>query len=701
LNKELNKVEMSMRVRAMSRRSMLRGTAAGAAFATMGVPLDAAVAVASDPLAAARYGAWGFDLAGMDRAVRPGVDFYRFANGAWLQATPIPEDRASVGMFYVLRELADARVRAIIERSAANPANEREALVGALFRSFMDERRLEALNDAPIRTRLAEIRALRTRGDLARLEGRAQYALGGPIFSFSVLPDDREPTRNVVYGGHNSLGLPDREYYLSESFAEHRTRYRAYVARLLGLAGWPQAEDAAARILAYETEIAAAHWPLADRRDAIKIYNPTSFAVLARSAPAYPWREFLEGAELDHWTGKVVVAEASAIAPIASIFARASLETLKDWAAFHFVNQAAPYLSTRFVEANFDFYLRFMQGQPQQRDRWRRAVGVVNNLLPHAVGQTYAEIYFTSASRAKMDELVANVVAAMGRRIQNLAWMSAETKVRALDKLAKFKANIGAPRIYRSFAGLTLDPADLFGNIERTQAFTWRWYLGKLNQPVNPAEWTDTPQTVNAYYRTTYNDITFPAGILQPPFFDPDADPAVNYGAIGGVIGHEICHGFDDQGRRSDGDGVLRDWWTPADGAQFEAQANRLAAQYDSFEPLPGARVNGRLTLGESVADLAGLTIALEAYRASLGGRAAPVLDGFTGEQRVFLGWAQAWRNKYRDELARQLIATDEHPPPSTRVNGVMRNMDAWYEAFSVREGDALYLPPGERVRIW
>jgi putative endopeptidase len=470
---------------------------------------------------------------------------------------------------------------------------------------------------------------------------------------------------------------------------------------MLGLVGWTDPAAAADAIIAYETEVSRAHWPVADRRDAIRTYNASSFAQLKRDAPAFPWDAYLAGAGLTDWAGKVVVAENTAFAPIGAAFAAAPIETLRAWAAFQIVDRAAPLLSRRFVDPHFAFRLNYLDGQPEQQDRWKRAVASINGAIAHAVGQTYAERYFTAATQAKMDELVGNIVGALRQRIGRLAWMSAETKGRALEKLAKFRANIGFPRTYRDFTGLVLDPADLAGNVERTQAFNWRWSVGKLRQPVDPYEWSDTPQTVNAYYRATRNDITFPAGILQPPFFDPDADPAINYGAIGAVIGHEISHGFDDQGRRSDGDGMLRDWWTAEDATRFEAQADRLVAQYNAFEPLPGAHVNGRLTLGENASDLAGLTMALDAYRASLGGREAPVLDGFTGDQRVFLGWAQVWRTKLREPLLRRLIATNEHSPAMLRVNGVMRNMDAWYEAFGVTPGSALYLPPDQRVRIW
>ncbi|HWM27421.1 MAG TPA: M13-type metalloendopeptidase [Woeseiaceae bacterium] len=690
----------------ISRRLLLLSTAAGAVGLALSARFGAIAHALTDPLGASRYGSWGFDLSGMDRSVSPGEDFYRFANGAWLRDTPIPADRSSFGIFYELRELVDRRIRAIVEeatveQAAADQAGERDALVGAFYRSFMDEAKLEQRDHAPLRTKLAAIRAADTHGKLAGIQGENQFRVGGALFGFYVSPDDRKPTRHVIYGGHSSLGLPDREYYLGETFAEHRTRYTAYVTHMLELIDWPDAAGAARRILAYETEIAQLHWPIAERRDALKTYNATTFADLRRSASGFPWREFLTAAGLTNWSGKLVVAEASAIAPIASAFAEAPIATLQAWAAFQLADQAAPLLSPRFVEPNFDFRLRFLEGQPEQQERWKRGVTAANSALAHPIGEIYAELYFTPATKARMDELVVNLIRAMQRRIDGLSWMSAETRIKAADKLSKFRANIGYPGNYRSFAGLELDPADLFGNVERTQEFTWRWMLAKLAKPVDRDEWDDTPQTVNAYYRSTRNDITFPAGILQPPFFDPDADPAINYGAIGGVIGHEISHGFDDQGRRSDGDGVLRDWWTPEDALRFEEQAERLVEQYQQFELLPGARINGRLTLGENVADLAGLTIALEAYRASLQGRPAPVLDGFTGEQRVFLGWAQAWRAKYREPLLRQLIATDEHSPPSTRVNGVLRNMDAWYAAFSVGEEDPLYIAPGDRVRIW
>lgn len=681
----------------MSRRRLLQLTAATSLVAGL-LPRQA---FAQESLDSVRLGAWGMDLGGMDRSVAPGTDFYGFANGAWLRNTTIPDNRSNVGMFYTVRELVDARVRDIIADATANPSNERERQIGALYQSFMDEARLDALDAAPVLPLIREISTATTRAELAAIQGRANFKPGGVLFGFGVGPDDREPSRNVIFGSLAGLGLPEREYYLSDSFAEHRTRYVSYLEQLFGLVDWPDPPGAAAAVLAYETEIAREHWPIEDLRDPIKTYNALSFRELAQQGSEFPWREFTRAAGLDHWRGKVVFAQASALAPVCRLYARTPISTLKAWAAAQALNQSASTLSRRFDEASFDFNGRFMQGQPQQQERWRRGVALVNASLAHNVGRAYAERYFTPDTKAKMDDLVANVIAAMRSRIEALAWMSADTKTQALDKLGKFRANIGYPSAYRDFSGLRISADDLFGNVLRTNEFAWRWSIGKLDRPVDREEWSDTPQTVNAYYRGTRNDITFPAGILQPPFFDPEADPAINYGAIGAIIGHEISHGFDDQGRMSDGDGVLREWWTGADAAEFERRTDRFVAQLDAYEPLPGARVNGRLALGESVADLAGLTVGLDAYRASLRGQAAPVLDGFTGDQRVFLGWAQGWRMKFRDAFLRQLIATDEHPPGFIRVNGIVRNIDAWYEAFNIQPNEPLYLAPSERVHLW
>ena len=500
--------------------------------------------------------------------------------------------------------------------------------------------------------------------------------------------------------GQAGLGLPDRDYYLTPQFAEKKAAYRDYAARMLRSIDWPDAEAMARQIVDLETKIAEVSWTRAERRDDVKTYNPATIAALQQTAPGFPWQAYLEAADLGD-VSRVIVAENTAVPKIAAIFAKAPIAVLQAWQAFTTADAAAPYLSKRFADARFQFRSKTLSGQPEERPRWKRGVALLDQQMGEAVGRLYVDAYFPPESKAKMQALVGDLTAAMGGRIERVDWMSPQTKAKALEKLAKFNVKIAYPENWRDYAGLRIEAGDLLGNVQRAEAFDWRYRVARLEAPVDRTEWEMTPQTVNAYYSSTKNEIVFPAAILQPPFFDPKADDAVNYGAIGGVIGHEITHGFDDQGRQSDGDGMLSDWWTPDDARRFSAETQVLGAQYGSFEPLPGARLNGELTMGENIADLGGLLLALDAYRASLEGRPAPVIDGLTGDQRVFLGWAQVWRSKQRDDALRKQVASDPHSPPRYRVNGVVRNIDAWYDAFGVKPGDALYVPPDKRVRIW
>ena len=688
--------------------------AAGASFAQPPAARPAAATPAARPVAAAatptarpsleaaRMGTWGVDLAGRDTTVDPGDDFNLWASGTYLRNLQIPADRSRFGAFDALGELSQHRTRDIIERTAAggNASDPDAQRISALWRSYMDETRLEQLDARPMQADLARIRAAGDRDALARLMGRANETFYDSLFNVGVNDDAKAPTRYAVYLSQSGLGLPDRDYYLQPSFAEKKAAYQVYVAQLLGMAGWANPAEAAARIVELETRIAQASWTRIESRDRDRTYNEMTVAQLATMAPGFPWRTFLQEARLGDTT-RVVVSQNTALPRLAAIWAEADLDTLKAWQAFHLVDNAAPLLSRRFVDAQFAFRGQTLSGQPQIQERWKRSVGFVNGGVGEAVGRLYVARYYPPEARAQMDTLVANVTSAMRARIEGLDWMTAPTRALALEKLSKFDPRIGHPATWRDYSAFQARPDDLYGNAERAQAYEWDRRVARRNGPVDRAEWGMLPQTVNASYSSTRNSITFPAAILQPPFFDPRADPAVNYGAIGGVIGHEISHGFDDQGRKSDGDGVLRDWWTPADAAAFEAQATRLGQQYDAFSPLPGANVQGRLTMGENIGDLAGLTIALEAYRASLNGRPAPVIDGLTGDQRVFLGWAQVWRQGIRDEALRNQLTTDPHSPAQYRVNGTVRNIDAWYEAFDVQPGDELYLPPEQRVRLW
>ena len=660
----------------------------------------AALSVA-DLAHAQRMGAWGFDMSGRDTAVAPGDDFYGFANGTYVSRLEIPADRSRFGAFDVLNELSVNRMRAVVEAAAADPAATGDAArIGALYKAFMDEGRIEALGVKPLAADLAIVKAAKSRDDLARLMGESQAAFGGAFFGAYIGDDAKDPEHYAVYLFQAGLGMPDRDYYLQDSFAAQKAAYEAYVAAMLTQVGWPEPQAAAKAIVATETRIAEVSWTRAERRDDDKTYNPFEIGQLKAYAPDFPWEAFMQGAGLSK-VNRVVVAENTAFPKIAKVFAETPVETLKAWAAFTLVDNAAPYLPKAFDQAHFDFHSKTLSGQPQQRPRWKRGVTLVDDNVGEALGKVYVAAYFPPESKAKMEALVGDIKTAMKARIENLAWMSAPTKAKALEKLAKFTVKIGYPDKWRDYSGLTITAEDLYGDVERAVAFDWNFRVARLGGPVDDSEWGMTPPTINAYYSSTKNEIVFPAAILQPPFFDPQGDPAVNYGGIGGVIGHEITHGFDDQGRKSDGDGRLADWWTAEDAAKFQAQSSKLGAQYAAQEPLPGAHINGDLTMGENIADLGGLLLALDAYHLSLGGKPAPVIDGVTGDQRVFLGWAQVWRGKYRDDALRRQLVSDPHSPPKYRVNVPVTNIDAWYDAFGIKPGQGMYVKPEDRVRIW
>ncbi len=658
---------------------------------------------ASGPAAATRYGAWGFDMAGMDRTVKPGDDWFNYVNGTWAKNTQIPADRSSYGAFAVLRDLSEARLRSLVEGYKATDVKHADRVkVATLYRGFMDVAAIEKAGAAPLTQRLAAVRAAKTKDDMARLMGRSVGGFGASFFGVGVNDDAKQPDIYALYMRQSGLGLGDRDLYLDAKFAPQRERYQQYVAQMLGLAGWADPQGAAAKVVAMETRIAEAHWTRAQSRDRDKTYNPVAMADLQKQAPGFPWASFWTAAGLAK-ANRVIVAQNTAIPKIADIFATTDLATLKAWEAFRMTDDMAPLLSKTFVDAQFDFRSKFLNGQPQQRERWKRGIGQVEGALGEAVGRDYVALYFPPASKAKMDQLVGNLRVALAGRIRNLAWMSDATKQEALAKLSGFTVKIGYPTKWRSYAGLVVRPGDVVGNAERSAQFEWDYRRNRLAGPVDKAEWGMTPQTVNAYYNSVKNEIVFPAAILQPPFFDPDADPAINYGGIGGVIGHEISHGFDDQGRKSDGKGVLRDWWTADDAAKFEVQAVKFGAQYEAydFDGLPGVHINGRASMGENIGDLGGVLIALDAYHASLGGKPAATIDGFTGDQRFFLGWGQVWRTLFRTEALRQQLVSDPHSPGTIRAINPLRNVDAWYAAFDVKPGDKQYLAPADRVRIW
>ena len=672
-------------------------------FELFQAPADGATVLGYQGIEAPRYGTWGFDLNGRDTSVRPGDSFMRYANGAALDRLQIPSDRTSYGSFNLLRELSDNRVKVMIDALVARtdlvPGSDEQKIADA-YRSYMDEARLEALDAQPLQPYLAAIRAANTHDAMAVYMGQTQGRVGVSLFGTGISIDQKAPTRYVVSTGQSGLGLPNRDYYLEARWAEKKALYITYVGRMLAMAGWERPFTTAAEVVEFETRIAEAHWTPIQNRNRDETYNEYTIAQLASEAPGFAWQAYYNAVGVGQ-VPRLIVRQDTAMPKIAAIYRQTPIATLQAWQAFHTVDDAAGRLSRRFVDAQWEFRSRDLKGQPMQRPRDKRGISFAEGMLGEAVGRQYVAEYFPAESKAKMEELVANLRIALSNRIRNYTWMSAETQAAAQEKLEKFTVKIGYPNKWRDYSGLEVRPDDLFGNSERAGLFQWQYQLNRLNQSVDKDEWGMTPQTVNAYYNSANNEIVFPAAILQPPFFDPNGDAAVNYGGIGGVIGHEIGHGFDDQGSKSDGDGVLRNWWTPADKANFEALTARLGAQYDQFEPLPGFPVQGGLTMGENIGDAAGVAVGLEAYHLSLNGRPAPVLDGITGDQRFFFGWAQVWQSKYREDALRNQIATDPHSPAEFRVIGPVRNSDAWYAAFDVQPGDKYYLAPEDRVRIW
>jgi putative endopeptidase len=681
-----------------------------AGVATLSVAVATAPAFAAEtvavPVAAKgkpQLGTWGVDLQGMDKNVKPGDSFFGFANGNWAKTTEIPADRSSWGGFGVLRDLSDQRTRAIIEEAAATkaPAGTNAQKVGDFFASFMDEAGIEAKGTAPLKPFLSQVAAIRTNGDLARFFGQAnRTGIATPIGA-AVIQDLKDNSRYGVYVGQGGLGLPDRDYYLDDQnakFVEARAKYKQHIATMLRLAGIADPEAKAERIYDLEKKIATAHWSRVEQRQIEKLYNPMGEGDLATKLPGFDWATYLQAAGVAGQP-QVIVAHPSALAGAAKLVQSEPLDTWKDYLTFHTIAAAAPLLPKAFVDENFAFNGKILQGTPQIKDRWKRGVDLVGGGMGEAVGQLYVAKYFPPEAKAKADELVKNLIAAMDKRLAALEWMTPETKVKARAKLAAFTPKIGYPDKWRDYSKLEIVPGDAVGNALRANDFEYQRNLDKLGQPVDRTEWGMYPQTVNAYANPLLNEIVFPAAILQPPFFDPNADDAVNYGGIGAVIGHEISHHFDDQGSKFDPKGNMAVWWSPQDIARFKALTDQVVKQYGEYEPLPGTKVNGELTLGENIADLAGLTIAYDAYKMSLDGKPAPVIDGYTGDQRFFLGFGQVWRNKYREAFLQQILTTDEHTPGHFRPN-VVRNFDPWYAAFGVKDG-ALYLPPEKRIKIW
>jgi predicted metalloendopeptidase len=680
-------------------------SAAQVCILSLGVLLESAAFGASDMIAptAPRFGSFGIDLAARDKTIRPGDDFFRYVDGHWLATEKIPADRSTWGSFAVLREQADSDVQAIVAAAAALHAapGTNEQKIGDFYGAFLDTGKIDRLGLAPAKAGLDAIAKLKTHGQVAALIAVPGMPLDGPI-GYGISLDQKDPDRYIVEIGQSGLSLPDREYYLKTDpqFVDIRTKFQAHAAKMLALAGHKDAGTEAAQILALETQIAKLHWEVAKRRQRDLTYNPMTVASLEKDAPDYPWAAALGASGLSG-VKEVVVAEWSAVPALGRLFEETPVSIWKTYLDYQYLTAEAAVLPKAFDDENFDFYGRILNGQPEQRERWKRAVQAVDGALGEAVGRLYVEKKFPPASKAAMETLVENLRKGYARHIADVPWMTAGTKQVALEKLAAFRSKIGYPNKWRDYSKLEVKPGDAFGNRERARVFEWNRQLARLNKPTDRDEWAMTPQTVNAYYNPVFNEVVFPAAILQPPFFDPKADPAVNYGGIGAVIGHEMGHGFDDQGAKSDAKGVLRTWWKPEDVAAFKKRTEALADQYSQFEPLKGLHVNGHLTLGENIGDLGGLTIAHDAYLISLNGAPAPVIDGYTGDQRFFMGWAQVWRTLDRDQALRNQVMTNPHSPAEYRVNGVVRNVDAWYTAFRVEPGDKLYLAPGQRVHIW
>ncbi|MFV0920816.1 M13 family metallopeptidase [Sphingomonas parapaucimobilis] len=641
------------------------------------------------------YGRFGFDEKGMDKSVRPGDDFYAFANGEWAKTTAIPADKSSYGAFDKLADLSRERTHTILEQ-AKGQRNQ----IGTAYATYLDTATIEAKGLAPIQPWLNRIKGLADKSGYAALLAEADRNGVGIPFGSGVGQDARQPNLYTVGLRQSGLGMPDRDYYLSDDpkLSAARAAYQAHLAKMLTMAGEADAGARAQAIVAFETQIAKVHWTRIDSRDRTKTYNKMTVADLARTAPGFDFATYLKGVGTPVDT--LVVAQPTAVTGIAALIQSTPIAVLKDQLLVRSLDEFADVLPAKFDQEQFAFYGTVLSGTPQQQERWKRAVDFTSSALADEVSKVYVARYFPPATKLAADALVKNVLAAMGKRIDQLDWMAPETKAKAHVKLAAFTPKIGYPDRWKDYSGLKIVSGDAFGNALRATQWRHEDNISHLGKPIQRWEWGMTPMTVNAYANFGMVEIVFPAAILQPPFFDPKADPAVNYGGIGAVIGHELSHHFDDQGSKFDAKGQLTDWWTAKDVAAFKERTGALVKQYDAYEPLPGLHVKGALTLGENVADLAGLSVAYDAYHASLKGRAAPVIDGFTGDQRFYLGWAQVWRRNYREANLRNRLLTDPHSPSQQRA-WVVRNLDPWYAAYSPKPNEKLYLTPEQRVRIW
>jgi len=678
-----------------------------ATFAAV-IALAAGAGFAATPV----YPPFGLDLTAPDKSIKPGDDFFEYSNGTYLKNLQIPADEISASKRFDMSKRTEANLHTMLEDAAqgvgAQPTD-LKGKVGAMYAAFMNEAAIDAAGAKPIAPELNAIRSAGDRSALAALMG--QYGFYPAPFGYWVDLDQKDPDHYAAYLGAGGYLLPDRDYYLTADFATHRAAMRTYTATLLKLIGWPDADANADSIMAFETKLAELSWTKVQQRDPTTQYNPMTPATLAAYAPGFDWQAYLKSAGLD---GKrqLIVTTNTAFPAMAKLVADTPIETLKAWMAFRVADATAPYLAHDFYAAYFEMHGHVLSGQATPQVRWKRAIVAVGGgdcgadpascfgTLDWGVGQLFSERYFPAATKMQIEALVANLKVAFRQRIEKLDWMGPATKAEALKKLDTYTIKVGYPDHPRDYSGVSVSRDDIVGDVRAAAAGEWAFQLGRSDGPVDRSDWLMTPQTNDAY-NGSLRDIVFPAGILQAPMFDAAADPAINYGAIGGVIGHEMTHGFDDQGRHIDATGALRDWWTPADDAAFKARAKVLGDQYAAYEPVPGMHINPDLTMGENLADLGGLSIALDAYHASLHGRPAPVIGGLTGDQRVFLGWAQVWAGKLRPEAIRKQTASDPHSFRKFRVNGVVRNIDGWYAAFGIKPDDALYIPPEKRARIW
>jgi predicted metalloendopeptidase len=681
-------------------------------FRSVAIPVLLSASLLAGPLrpalAAPDVPPWGIHLDYIDRSVKPGDDFFKYANNGWLKTAEIPPDRPAAGSGFEMVIRNEARMKEIVaDLHSRNDLTVEEKKLRDLYDAYMDENQIESLGLKPAEKDLARIAALKNLDDVAKIMGDRSLRLRGP-FAMRIDGDAKNPDRYALLLSQSGLGMPDRDYYLREdpNLATTRDAYKKYLAQMLTIAGVSDAAPRAEKVYALEHDMAVAHWPAADRRDEDKTYNPMTVSELAKLAPEYSWTAYFTAAGIPlkspEGERRVIVGEKSAFPALSKVFAATPVSVWRDYLTIRYLSAFSGFLPRKVDDADFAFFGQVVQGRSQQLDRPTRGARVLDAQMGEALGKIYVKKYFPPESKAKITALVHNLLAAYEVDLKSLAWMTDATRQQALDKLSKFTVKVGYPDHWRDYSALSIDRNDLIGDIKNATVFEWNRNLRRVDGPMDRTEWGMTPPTVNAYNNSNANEIVFPAGILQPPDFDPAADDAVNYGAIGAVIGHEISHGFDDQGSKFDGRGMMRSWWTEDDRKNFDARTAALAAQYDTYEGLPGLHLNGRLTLGENIADLAGLVIAHKAYRISLGGKEAPVLDGLTGDQRFYLAFAQSWRAKTRDATQRQRILSNPHSPNEFRVNGVVRNDDGWYAAFpDVAPGSRYYLPPDQRIRLW